>query len=397
MNRRIVRFGLVAVAVAVVVAIGLNLRPASNSGAQVTSSPRPSTSPGATLGKLAYQLDGDIYVADGEGSDPVRIADGRPAHADGLPIGYWGPVWSPDGRYLAYRKGIDTVLVTDAEGHLVASLPGISLHTVSWSPDSTRIATWLSLSQGPYRIGIYGLDGVRQTLLTMPRGFRGPNGDPVWSPDGASLQAPAYGVTMPVDGRKTTQAAGARLALAGVGLVLARRNSRRFPTRDWAEALDPGRYSALRRRGRWLSGPQAGPRSGRERRLVAGGRSDRLRLPDGQRGAHLGPPDQTRCGRVARGTVTTLTGAGAQDHAIRFSPDGQWILFSRRRQRGELSLEHRCRRLQSTPLGGRHRSGRLAVPKSDAVRQGGGHERRTTRDRGGGSGTRPTELASPQP
>ena len=36
--------------------------------------------------------------------------------------------------------------------------------------------------------------------------------------------------------------------------------------------------------------------------------------------------------------MTTLTGAGAQDHAIRFSPDGQWILFSRTDANGVSTL-----------------------------------------------------------
>ena len=57
-----------------------------------------------SLGRLAYGIDGDIYVADADGSNPVRIADGAPSEA-GDCGGYWGegPIWSPDGRYLAYR------------------------------------------------------------------------------------------------------------------------------------------------------------------------------------------------------------------------------------------------------------------------------------------------------
>ena len=54
------------------------------------------------MGPLAYALDGDIYVADPDGSNTVRIADARPAE-DCTVIGeYWaeGPMWSPDGWYL---------------------------------------------------------------------------------------------------------------------------------------------------------------------------------------------------------------------------------------------------------------------------------------------------------
>ena len=216
MNNRIIRIGLAAAAVVAIIAIGLELRPASNSGAQVVSSAAPSPAPSMALGKLAYELNGDIYVAEGDGSDPVRIADGRPENFSGR-RSYWGPVWSPDGRYLAYLSSSHhgtrhvivassihtTVYISDPEGRLVASFPKYYWGAFSWSPDSTRIAAWLS--QGPYRIGIFGLDGVRQTLLTMPRGFRGPDGGPVWSPDGASLLAPTWGVVVPIDGRRARQ------------------------------------------------------------------------------------------------------------------------------------------------------------------------------------------------
>jgi hypothetical protein len=60
------------------------------------------------LGSLAYGVDGDIYVAEWDGSNAVRIADGRPPNECGAfdySGEYWGegPIWSPDGRYLAYR------------------------------------------------------------------------------------------------------------------------------------------------------------------------------------------------------------------------------------------------------------------------------------------------------
>ena len=58
-------------------------------------------------GVLAYAVDGDIYVADWDGANPVRIANGRPPFRGPNcgPAGYWaeGSMWSPDGRYLAFR------------------------------------------------------------------------------------------------------------------------------------------------------------------------------------------------------------------------------------------------------------------------------------------------------
>ena len=147
---------------------------------------------GGSAARLAYGLDGDIYLADWDGANPVRIADGEPP---GPGCGnFWGEgsMWSPDGRYFAYRGATggdcpNEVYVRDAEGDLVATVPGYGW-LVSWSPDSTRFATWVE----PYEtIGIYGIDGVRQVLLTLPAGHPVQGDyDPVWSPDGRSVFLP---------------------------------------------------------------------------------------------------------------------------------------------------------------------------------------------------------------
>jgi Tol biopolymer transport system component len=159
----------------------------------------------ASLGALAYGVDGDIYVADWDGANPVRIADGRPPNGGPgcgpAQYGGEGSIWSPDGRYLAYRYGscqVDpTVIISDPDGNVVASFPGGGW-LISWSPDSTRVAVWIR--GWPKRIGVYGLDGERQAVLTVPPGMMAPGDyDPVWLPDGASLMVP-YGVEIPLDG-----------------------------------------------------------------------------------------------------------------------------------------------------------------------------------------------------
>ncbi len=163
---------------------------------------RPSPLPTGGDGHLAYGLDGNIYVADWDGGKPVRITDGVLDPGGAGPAGcgsFWGegPMWSPDGRHLAYRSAWDDscratsgegkVYISDPAGHVVASVPGTGW-LVSWSLDSTRFAT--SVEQG-HTFGIYGSDGVRQALLSMPLGYvlHG-DYDPVWSPDGRSLLMP---------------------------------------------------------------------------------------------------------------------------------------------------------------------------------------------------------------
>jgi TolB protein len=150
-----------------------------------------------------------MYVADGDGSNPVRIVDGRPADdCGGLPE-YWseGPIWSPDGMYLAYRysncEGRHTernpwwdVVISDPQGNVVASFPSQGWR-IAWSPDSTRVAVWDDFEQ---TIGIYSLHGVRRGQLTVPPGMvAGGDYDPVWSPDGKSVLVP-NAVEVPLDG-----------------------------------------------------------------------------------------------------------------------------------------------------------------------------------------------------
>jgi Tol biopolymer transport system component len=170
------------------------------------------------LGSLAYAVRGDIFVADWDGANPVRIADGRPP-SDCHDVGEYsaqGPIWSPDGRYLAYRHmdcdaprfewspGFERdVVISDAEGNVVTSFPSEGWG-ISWSPDSTRVAVWNHWGgerRNPaWTIGVYGLKGERQTLLSLPFVISAGEPDPVWSPDGRSLLLGNFEI--PLDGSR---------------------------------------------------------------------------------------------------------------------------------------------------------------------------------------------------
>jgi Tol biopolymer transport system component len=307
----------------------------SPSSAQaVTPSTTPSTAPGTTPGKLAYGLNGDIYVANWDGSDPVRIANGTPFGPAN--DSYWGEghLWSPDGRYLAYRRDTggggshrETVFISDPRGHLVASFPGQGW-LISWSPDSTRVASWVRLGR---TIGIYGLDGVRQRLLTLPQGLMAPGDfDPVWSPDGASLLVPR-GVQIPLDGSapRHLPAADPRshwiVRYSPVGARVA-----------YSDYVSPTELVVA-----VADGSQA-------RVLVPGVVENAVWSPTGDRIAFdaptgkgmtaMGPTNQIRVVDVASGKATPLTAGSKADRVIGFSPDGNLVLFSRTNAKNRSSL-----------------------------------------------------------
>jgi Tol biopolymer transport system component len=276
------------------------------------------------LGHLAYGLDGDTYVADWDGRNPVRIADGDPITGADSCGGFWGEgaIWAPDGRHLAYRSywsdacpGV--VYIADPDGHTVASFPGTGW-LISWSPDSTRVATWAGEA-----IGIYGVNGTRQALLTVPPGFMAPGDfDPVWSPDGRSLFVPLGG-QVPLDGSKPVHLPPDD------------------PRSHWQTAYSPdgARAAYLTYPGGLLivaaaDGSQARP-------VVAEGRVESFGWsPTGDRIAFVaatgsvdpqqGAADELRLLDLASGSITTLAEASGTDpfRAIRFSPDGDRILFA---------------------------------------------------------------------
>ncbi|MBD3925059.1 PD40 domain-containing protein [Nocardioides cavernae] len=334
--------GVVAATVVVAVALVVGLASQRQLGATPDpATPLPTAPVLGTLGRLAYAIDGDVYVADAHGRNRIRIADGTPG-VDGNCPGYWGegPIWSPDGRYLAYRgdplTAGDTpapdclwnrnVTISDASGDRLASFPGDGW-AVAWSPDSTRVAAWVDF-YGEHTLGIYGLDGVRQALLDVPSDLMtGGDWDPVWSPDGAWLLGPG-GLVIPVDGSppRTLPEGDPRsygwYAYSPGGAAFAYIS----PDGLGVAAADGSRARVLVRGGLgnawWSLGPVWSPTGDRIAFVSVENGENELAVLD-----------------VASGTVGPLADMGGHADTvgsiITFSPEGDRILFVRRDPTGE--------------------------------------------------------------
>ena len=98
------------------------------------------------------------------------------------------PTQSPDGKFIAFRRMIDTnseVFIAGASGEQVRNLTDDPAFDgwPSWSPDSKRIA-FASNRNSSYQIFVMNADGTRVTLVANTEGRATA---PTWSPDGRTI------------------------------------------------------------------------------------------------------------------------------------------------------------------------------------------------------------------
>jgi TolB protein len=138
------------------------------------SSPQPS--PDGS--KFAFWTDGQLVVANADGSDPRQIP---------LSDDYTSATvaWSPDSRRLAFtlaahsRVSTGTLIaVFDLGTGLTRDLTGLGVGDPQWSPDGTAIAYDTSIM--PTEVLVQRLDGTKATRVA-------PGTLTSWSPDGTHL------------------------------------------------------------------------------------------------------------------------------------------------------------------------------------------------------------------
>lgn len=139
-----------------------------------------------------------VFMSDREdaGFDVYRAAPNSSATATRLTRtrSAWFPVFSPDGRTLAFHVGRDVYTMpvpdgvagpapSDVEGRRLTTDPANGMYP-SWSPDGRRLA-FMSWRNGKTEIFTMNADGsAQQKLVSMERGDAV---DPRWSPDGSRI------------------------------------------------------------------------------------------------------------------------------------------------------------------------------------------------------------------
>jgi Tol biopolymer transport system component len=155
------------------------------------------------ISALHFSPDGNfIYflrqldISDSNAQGVFRIATlGGPATPLATDARMYGITVSPDGKQIAYiaqTKSESQIVVIDSDGanrHVLARRPlALTFWFVEWSPSRNTLAAVVA---GTSELGLVSIELPAGTIRELSMSGLGGVGNPAWSPDGATIFAPA--------------------------------------------------------------------------------------------------------------------------------------------------------------------------------------------------------------
>jgi len=208
---------VVAILLAAGVLLGRGLAQEAGAGdrpaAQKAGADKPARKAPAREGRLYFYRDAALTTVAPDGEKAAHL--GRPAGADLLGYQILADRLSPDGKRIAFGKGVqrdvdgrphfyppEKIYLRDAAkpgpGEVLAEMPGAEIHNFVWSPDGKRLAfnTWDKENSGRSWVVEVGTKKVEEVKL--PR-FKRKDKEyamtiQAWSPDGKSFLAAGDGL-----------------------------------------------------------------------------------------------------------------------------------------------------------------------------------------------------------
>src|SRR5215203_2199122 len=155
-----------------------------------------------------YATESELYVMNADGTNETRLTNTPEQYAKILAT---SPDWSPDGKRIAYLRGIDVdtgrtdrdIYVINADGSNPSSLTTVEWSTTfAWSPNGEKIAFdgWTRSGDinGPTGIYLINPDGTGQKYLTSSGATFS------WAPDSKKL---AFAIQSSTDSSASASAA----------------------------------------------------------------------------------------------------------------------------------------------------------------------------------------------
>jgi eukaryotic-like serine/threonine-protein kinase len=146
----------------------------------------------AYTGPLPSKDGKKLYAVAGFRRGELNRYDGRTKtytpYLNGISAG--DVAFSKDGQWVAYVSYPDWTLwrsKADGSDKLQLSFPPLEALLPRWSPDGKRIIYYGLQPDKPYRIYMVPADGGAANELMPAPHDQGPQGDPVWSPDGGAI------------------------------------------------------------------------------------------------------------------------------------------------------------------------------------------------------------------